>query len=117
VEGRVRISEGVGVETVERRPHGLRLHLSDGATRDADHVVLATGYRFRLDALEWLSPQVRGAIALEHDWPVLDRSFQSTAQGLYFVGYAAEGRFGPLSRFVLGAEFAARRVAEAVSRR
>ena len=43
-------------------------------------------------------------------WPVLDRYFRSTDQNVIFVGYAAEHRFGPLSRFVLGADFAATRV-------
>ena len=33
-----------------------------------------------------------------------------TDERVIFVGYAAEYRFGPLSRFVLGADFAANRV-------
>ena len=35
---------------------------------------------------------------------------------MFFVGYAAEHRFGPLSRFVLGAEFSALRVRQAIER-
>jgi hypothetical protein len=46
---------------------------------------------------------------------VLDREFRSTAPGVFLVGYAAEGRFGPISRFVLGADFTARRVASALT--
>ena len=34
--------------------------------------------------------------------------------GVFFVGYPAEGRFGPISRFVLGTGFTAERVAEAL---
>jgi hypothetical protein len=41
---------------------------------------------------------------------VLDRAFRSSVPTLAFVGYGAEGRFGPLSRFVLGCPFTARRI-------
>ena len=42
---------------------------------------------------------------------MLDRSFRSSVPQISLVGFPAEGRFGPLSRFVEGADFAALRVA------
>lgn len=90
-----------------------RVSLSDGSTRDVDHVLLATGYRFDLERLTFLSPDLRAAIRTDGAWPHLDRYFQSTVPGLFFIGYPAEGRFGPLARFVLGCGFTARRVASA----
>jgi cation diffusion facilitator CzcD-associated flavoprotein CzcO len=113
VEGRVRITEGVTVERLERGD-GLRLRLSDGGVREVDLVLLATGYRFDLAKLPFLDPQLAAGIRTERSWPVLDRFFRSTDPRILFVGYPAELRFGPVSRFVLGAPFSARRVARAL---
>jgi FAD-dependent urate hydroxylase len=110
VEGHVRLTEGIAVTALTDRGEDLALQLSDGSTRTADRILLATGYRFSLDRLQWLAPALRARIRVERGWPVLDRWFRSTDPGVLFVGYPAEGRFGPVSRFVLGAEFSARRV-------
>ena len=110
------LAEGVAVERVVREAGGLRLRLSDGSERLVSLVVLATGYRFALERLPWLAPDLRRAIRTIGPWPQLDRAFGSSVVGLRFVGYAAEGRYGPLSRFVLGAQFTAERVAEVITR-
>jgi cation diffusion facilitator CzcD-associated flavoprotein CzcO len=111
IEGKVRVTEGRQVEQAVAEGKRLTVHLDDGTTRTVDHVILGTGVRFELDRLDFLSDDLRRQIATDGSWPVLDRSFRSTVAGVFFVGYAAEGRFGPISRFVLGADFAARRVA------
>jgi cation diffusion facilitator CzcD-associated flavoprotein CzcO len=110
VEGRVRFTEGTAVTAVADDGDAVTLQLSDGTSRIADRILLATGYRFSLDRLDWLADAVRSRIQVERGWPVLDRWFRSTDPGVRFVGYPAEGRFGPVSRFVLGADFSARRV-------
>ena len=46
---------------------------------------------------------------------MLDRSFRTSVPQISLVGFPAEGRFGPLSRFVEGADFAAQRVAESLA--
>jgi lysine/ornithine N-monooxygenase len=117
LDGRVRITESAAAVGVERTNGTLRLTLADGGERVADDVLLATGYRFALDRLDFLSPALRDRIAVERHWPVLDRCFESTAPGLFLVGYAAEGRFGPLSRFVLGTAFTGPRLRRGVLRR
>lgn len=113
VEGKVRVTEGVAVQRLEQRD-GLRLHLDDGTTRDVDLVLLGTGYRFDAAKLGFLDETLARGIRTERSWPVLDRSFRSTDERLFFVGYPAEFRFGPSSRFVLGADFSARRVGAAL---
>lgn len=110
VEGRVRVSPGVVPTGIDERGTRLRVALSDGTSREVDHVLLATGYRFDLARLPYLSVPVRS----DEGWPVLDRSFRSSDPRVFFVGYAAEGRFGPISRFVLGCPFTAPRVARAL---
>jgi hypothetical protein len=115
VERMVRVTEGLAVDAIERNGE-VRLHLSDGSVREADAVIVAAGFRFSLDRLAFLSPEVRSRIAVEDGWPVLDRWFRSTDNGLLFVGFAAEDRFGPIARFIPGTKFTANRVREALTR-
>jgi FAD-dependent urate hydroxylase len=115
VERSVNVTEGIGVVGIDQNGV-VRLRLSDGTVREADAVILAAGFRFSLDRLTFLSEGIRKAIALEDGWPLLDRGFRSTEQGLLFVGFAAEHRFGPIARFIPGTGFTANRVREALER-
>jgi Pyridine nucleotide-disulphide oxidoreductase len=115
VERSVRVTEHNTVEHVEQQSGGLVVRLSDGSEREVDHILIACGYRFDLDKLSFLSPEVRARIETRNGWPVIDRYFRSSDPNVFFIGYAAEHRFGPLSRFVLGAEFTAKRVAHSLT--
>jgi thioredoxin reductase len=115
VERTVNVTEGVAVDGIEQ-DGAVRLRLSDGTVREADAVILAAGFRFSLDRLGFLSESIRRDIALEQGWPVLDRWFRSTEEGVLFVGFAAEHRFGPIARFIPGTGFTANRVREALER-
>jgi len=83
----------------------------------ADHVIAATGFASDLDRLPFLAPSLRSSIARVGAMPELSYRFESSAPGLSFVGPVAAGSFGPLMRFMVGAEFAAPRVAKALTRR
>jgi thioredoxin reductase len=76
----------------------------------ADHVIAATGYRADLRRLTFLSDQLRPALRTVADTAVVDRSYQSSVPGLYFVGPAVAPVFGPVMRFVYGCDHAARSV-------
>ena len=117
VEGVIPITEGVEVQRVESRPDDLVLTLSDGTTREVDACIVACGFAFSRDGLKVLSPELRSRIAIQDGWPVLDRSFRTNVPQISLVGFPAEGRFGPLSRFVEGADFAAQRVTESLAGR
>ncbi|MGY5010621.1 FAD-dependent oxidoreductase [Streptomyces sp. 900105755] len=82
-----------------------------------DHVLAATGYRLDLDALPFLSPAVRDAVACVpgSKAPALRGAFESSVPGLYFTGSLAAPVFGPMMRFVAGTEFAAVRIARHVA--
>jgi hypothetical protein len=114
VEGHVDVTESRTILAVRTDPDALRLDLDDGTERTVDELLVATGYRFALERLTFLGEGVAKGIRTANGWPVLDRQFRSTVPELFFVGYPAEGRFGPISRFVLGTAFTARRVAEAL---
>jgi hypothetical protein len=91
---------------------------SDGqhAELRVDHVLAATGYRVDLAKLGFLETGLRQRIQLTGGFPALNRSFESSVPGMYFVGLPAAGTFGPVMRFVCGAPFAAHRVASAAAR-
>lgn len=98
------------------RMEGEEVHLQlQGPGGDEElavsRVLAGTGYRVDLSRLSFLDPALRGRIATAAGTPVLDRSFQSSVPGLHIVGYAAAGSFGPVMRFVYGADFTARRLA------
>ena len=72
------------------------------------HIVAGTGFRVSLGRLHFLGDSLRAAIATEQRGsPRLDRYFQSSVKGLYFIGPAAAAAFGPLLRFAAGSHFAA----------
>jgi hypothetical protein len=81
------------------------------AELEVDHVICGTGYSVDIDQLSFLDTAVRGAIKRVGAGPALSRNFESSVSGLHIIGLAAAGTFGPLMRFVVGAEFAVPRVA------
>ncbi|MFH8795941.1 FAD-dependent oxidoreductase [Streptomyces sp. NPDC017941] len=95
----------------------LTLRDTAGETRTltAGHVMAATGYRVRVDALDFLAPHLRAVLARVGGYPELDEGFQSSVPGLYFTGVTAAATFGPLMRFTAGTRFAAPRLAAAVA--
>jgi hypothetical protein len=93
--------------------HGARIHLelSDGSAREVDHIVVGTGYRASIQALEFIDPALLDRVQ-EHDGsPVLNKWFESSVPHLHFVGAPAGYVFGPLCRFVVGAKVSARQIA------
>jgi thioredoxin reductase len=97
-------------ETVNGR---IRVGFKQGEDRktiEADHVIAATGYKVAISRLEFVHDSLRKRIQCAVDTPILRRHFQSSVQGLYFVGVAAANSFGPLLRFAFGADYVAKRL-------
>jgi len=81
-----------------------------------DHVLSGTGYRPDLRRLPFLESGLREEIAqLEHT-PHLTDHFETSVPGLYATGPLAANAFGPLMRFMVGAEYAAPRMAAHITR-
>lgn len=94
---------------------GVRLTLTgDGAaattTVETDHVICATGYRTDLARLTFLDAGLRSRIGTVAGAPTLSHGFESSVPGIHFAGIAAAVTFGPLMRFMYGADFTARRI-------
>lgn len=85
----------------------------DGTSTElsCDHVIAATGYRADLSRLPFLSQGLQDQIATVGGTPRAGGSYQSSVPGLYFIGPAVAPTFGPVMRFVYGADHAARMVA------
>jgi thioredoxin reductase len=97
----------------------LTLRSMDGSntTIETGHVIAATGYRADIDRLSFIDKDLRSRIKTAGKMPILSSNFESSVPGLYFVGNAAAGSFGPLMRFVYGCNFAARRISRQIVRR
>jgi thioredoxin reductase len=77
----------------------------------ADHIIAATGFKPDLRRLPFLESSLRDSIAhLEHT-PRLSSNFETSVPGLHVLGVLAANSFGPLMRFMVGAEYAAPRLA------
>jgi thioredoxin reductase len=120
IEGNVPTLLSHTLHRAEMRDGRIALDISDAnskATISCDHIVAATGYRPNVERLGWLSADLRENIATVEKTPILSDNFESSVRGLYFTGPAAANSFGPLMRFMVGAEFAAPRLAGHLDRR
>ena len=110
----VPIETGVEVVSAARDRDRISLRLGSGETRVVDRVVLGTGFCPNLLRYPFLAPELVGGVRAVNGYPVLNRWFESSLPGLYFLGSIAAGTFGPLLRFVAGTPFAAPRLASHV---
>jgi hypothetical protein len=107
------------LDYVELTRTGVDLLVSNGAKLSVDHVISATGYRADLRQLDFLAP-LHDAIdcyGTDRLLPVLNGRFESSVNGLHFIGFISAASFGPAMRFVYGAGFAAERIARALAPR
>jgi FAD-dependent urate hydroxylase len=118
VEGEVECLLGRSLNGAHVDGDGVHLRLNGSADEEelvATRVLAGTGYRPDVDQLAFLDRAIREQVARAGGGPVLSRGFESSVPGLYFVGFAAAIAFGPVMRFVLGADFTARRVARGLA--
>jgi thioredoxin reductase len=120
VVGHVPFHLGCNVKQVNIKNGRVHLHFSasDGGQRElvTDHVIAGTGYRVDLRRLSFLNSEFRAGIRSVNDAPVLSLHFESSIPGLYFVGASSANSFGPLVRFLVGAQFTARRLSRHLAR-
>lgn len=81
-----------------------------------DKVIAATGYRYHIYHLKYLSQSLKRRIQHNHGIPKLDFDFLSSVPNLYFVGGIAEPTYGPAQRFIMGSSHAAIRMGKVMNR-
>ncbi len=114
--GKVTLHELQQVQEIKEIDAGTMLTLSNKTVLKADHVFLGTGYRMDIKKLPMLHSSLLSAIQTYLGAPVLSNRFETNIPGLYFIGFSSVSSCGPLFRFVVGTDAAARRVAGAVAR-
>lgn len=85
----------------------LRPHDAEGGGERAlvvDHVIAGSGYVVDVDRLGFLHPDLARAIQRHERAPRLNSILETSVAGLHFADPASAIRFGPLFRFVVGAE-------------
>ena len=120
VEGAVPVHFDTTVVGAREEGGALKLKLSrsqhGGEELECDHVIAGSGYRIDVDRLDFLDPALRTGIRRTERAPQLDAAFESSVPGLHFVGPSSCMSFGPLFRFVVGADYTARIVSAHMSR-
>ncbi len=103
------------VEIQNDRVH-LKLNGAGGQSEiSTQHIIAATGYRVDIHRLAFLSGKIRDDLRSLAGTPVLSRDFQSSVEGLYFVGLTSVNDLGPVMRFMCGAGYTSRRLSEHLS--
>ena len=96
----------------------LKMRNGDGSSRnvEVDFVIAGTGYDASVSRLKFLDPAISDRIHRTERAPTLNSNFESSVPGLHFIGPLSFMCFGPLFRFVTGAEVTARRLARFLNR-
>jgi thioredoxin reductase len=108
-------------ELVRAGPSGdcVQLEFKDGegqlSTLEFDFVIAGTGYEADVARLAFLDRQLVGRIRCIERAPDLNIHFESSVPGLYFLGHLSFMCFGPLFRFVCGADAVVPRLARRLS--
>jgi thioredoxin reductase len=95
----------------------LKMRDGEGGLRivEVDFVIAGTGYDANVSRLKFLDPEILDRILQIEAAPNLNINFESSVPGLHFTGPLSFMCFGPLFRFVTGAEVTARRLARRLS--
>ena len=121
LDGRVETTLSRSIHKAEAVNDKVSLTLADGngalETKTFDHVVSATGYHPDMRKMPFLSKDLCEKITLADGAPIVSEGFETPVRGLFVTGPAAMNSFGPLMRFMVGAEFAAPHVAGRLERR
>jgi cation diffusion facilitator CzcD-associated flavoprotein CzcO len=106
----------VRVNGAEARPDGVLLRLSDGSTREVDHLMFGTGYQVEFGRYPFLAEDIRETVKLAGGYPVLRRGLETSIPGLHVAGAPAAWSFGPIMRFISGSWYAGRAIARIMTR-
>ncbi|MDQ2904897.1 MAG: NAD(P)/FAD-dependent oxidoreductase [Chloroflexota bacterium] len=107
VEGHLRITPSTEVRRATAQGDGVCLELSDGSTREVDHLLMGTGYQPDIHKLTFIDELLHRKIQEHGGRPLLNEWYESSVPHLYFSGALAGHTFGPICRFVVGSKTAA----------
>jgi Pyridine nucleotide-disulphide oxidoreductase len=113
----VRVTCATRVVRADVHQGGLRLSLSDGTTRQVDHLMFGTGYRADVARYPFLGAGIVRDLRVVDGYPVLRRGLESSVSGLHILGAPAARSVGPIMRFVSGSWYGGQEVARTLAHR
>lgn len=114
INGRVSLTSNTSIVSATEQGQEVCLKLSDGTTRQVDHVILGTGYKPQVQTLPYIDSSLREQVQQRMGYPFLNKWFESSVPQLYFVGCLSGYDFGPLCRHITGSGVSARQIAHHV---
>jgi len=112
----VKVRTGCRVQSAASQANQVRLKLSDGTEAQADHLLLATGYRIDITQYGFLPRELTSRIDTVDGYPRLRPGLESSVPGLFFMGAPAAWSFGPVARFVSGTYYCAAALTRRIAR-
>ena len=105
------------VTACNESPHGgLEVSLN-GQTLEIDQVILATGYKVKVEQIPLLANgNVLAQLKTQNGFPFLDEHFQSNIPGLFFTSMCATQDFGPFFAFTAAVRASARLIGSRLGR-
>lgn len=120
VKGKVPIHARHEMTSARATANGVLLNFSNGDGRsksvDVDFVIAGTGYDADVSRLKFIDAELANRVSRTEGAPTLGSNFESSVSGLFFAGPITFMSFGPLFRFVAGADVTSRRLARHLSR-
>jgi thioredoxin reductase len=93
----------------------LEVKLDVGETLTVDHIILATGYKVKMENVPFLAAgNVLSKLKMQEGSPVLDENFQSNIPGLFITSMAATRDFGNFFAFTVSAVASAKIIGRAI---
>jgi thioredoxin reductase len=121
IEGRIETLPGREIVGGDEKAGRVTLDVVDRAGRRqqiaCDHIIAATGYRPDTRRLAFLAEELRSRLSSPRHTPVVSDTFETPVAGLHVIGPAVIDSFGPLMRFMVGAEFIAPRLSAQLARK
>lgn len=113
----VKIQTSRHATSAAARSGEVYLKLNDGSERVFDHVLLGAGYKIDIARYSFLAAELLRCVETGSGYPLLRPGFESSLEGLYFVGAPSGLSFGPFFRFVAGTAYAGNVLARHAARR
>ncbi len=113
---KVKIRPNTHVISCEKQSGGdLLIRLDNSERLTVDHVVLATGYKVRIDQVPFLSHgNMLHKLMTRNGFPVLDEYLQTNIPGLFITSMSATQDFGPFFAFTVSVRTSAKLIGQAI---
>ncbi|HEY6399570.1 MAG TPA: NAD(P)-binding domain-containing protein, partial [Solirubrobacteraceae bacterium] len=98
--GEVTISTGLRAVGAELGEDGLTVRVSDGSSRQIDHLMFGTGYEVDIARYPFIAGELLAQLQRVGGYPVLGRGLETSVAGLHVIGAPGAWSFGPIMRFV-----------------